>query len=100
MYGTTFECLTSHKYCVDTIKFPVDIGLGIHPRRDGGRLLYEVALSNQESCDEVCTQGVTIDNQLHIPFRGLPNDKEVVTVFLKNIPLVNQATLCQKLTNP
>jgi hypothetical protein len=78
-------------------QFPIGVGLGIHTRREQGRVFYEIALSTKHACDTACDQGVTIEGTLHTPFRGLPADKEVLTVYLKKIPMVDEATLTQQL---
>lgn len=73
--------------------FPRGVGLGLHSVRDKGKHFYEISLASDGACDAACADGLRIDGVMHYPFKALPRDKEVIAVYLKNIPLVNIETI-------
>ncbi|KAI8328101.1 hypothetical protein BC941DRAFT_445596 [Chlamydoabsidia padenii] len=77
--------------------FPPPVGLGLRSVRDKGTLYYEISLASEEACIEACTKGLEVEGTIHTPFRGLPNDKEILAVYLKNIPLLSEEKIHETL---
>lgn len=74
--------------------FPVGVGLGILTHRDNDRILVEIILDSEASCEAACACALVIgENTRFQATRSLPPDHKVTKVRLEKLPLLPKSAL-------
>ncbi|KAI8376483.1 uncharacterized protein BYT42DRAFT_615214 [Radiomyces spectabilis] len=63
-----------------------DIGIGMIPHREEGRLIYEMTMPNQQTCDSIVQQGLQVDGYHYPAICSLPLTKKIIKLELERLP--------------